>query len=107
MDRSISGGHMTLRTSKAFHGDAPRDVGTLWIMRRSGHLVRCALLAWPVDWELRVIVDGDTLLSERCPRGAETFRLGERWRQRMIDQGWQQIMPNVSRRLGGPASSVT
>jgi hypothetical protein len=87
---------MKLRTPKTFHGDAPRDVGTLWMMRRSDHVVRCALLAWPVDWELRVVVDGLTLLSERCPRGAEAFQLGERWRGRMIDQGWQQIVPAVS-----------
>lgn len=95
---------MNLRTPKAPHGDAPRDVGTLWMMRRSGHLVRCALLAWPIDWELRVVVDGAILLSERCPRGAEAFSLGERWRGRMLDQGWQQIVP---RGRGGAAVSVT
>lgn len=98
---------MKLRIPKALPGDAPRDVGTLWMMRRSGHLVRCALLAWTVDWELRVVVDGETLLSERCPRGAEAFSLAERWRGRMLDQGWQQIVPNLRPGATGSAPHVT
>jgi hypothetical protein len=102
-----TGDHMKVRTSKASHADAPRDVGTLWMMRRSGHLVRCALLAWPVDWELRVVVDGEILLAERCPRGAEAFRLGERWRDRMLDQGWQLIVPGGRRGRTSAAASVT
>jgi len=56
-------------------------------------MARCALMAWPTDWELRVLVDGDILLSERCPRGAEAFALADEWRYRMLDQGWLQIVP--------------
>jgi hypothetical protein len=98
---------MNMRTLKASHGDPPRDVGTLWTMQRSGHFVRCALLAGPVDWELQVVVDGEPLLAERCPRGPEAFRLGERWRHRMIDQGWQQIVPSRRRGEGGTSTPVT
>jgi hypothetical protein len=102
-----TGDHMKVRTSKASHGNAPRDVGTLWMMRRSGHLVRCALLAWPVEWELRVVVDGEILLAERCPRGAEAFRLSERWRDRMLEQGWQQVVPGAPRGRPSASASVT
>lgn len=56
-------------------------------------MARCALMAWTTDWELRVLVDGDTLLSERCPRGAEAFALADEWRYRMLDQGWLQVVP--------------
>jgi hypothetical protein len=73
--------------------DAPNDVGTLWTMRRLGCVARCALMAWPADWELRVLVDGEILLAERCPRGAEAFALADEWRSRMLDQGWLQIVP--------------
>jgi hypothetical protein len=73
----------------------PNDVGTLWTMRRHEYQARCALMAWAVDWELRIVVDGKTLLSERCPRGSEAFRLAEEWRGRMIRQGWRQITPQA------------
>jgi hypothetical protein len=56
-------------------------------------MARCALMAWSTDWELRVLVDGDILLSERSPRGAEAFALADEWRYRMLDQGWLQIVP--------------
>jgi hypothetical protein len=71
----------------------PNDVGTLWTMRRLDYHARCALIAWPSDWELRIVVEGETLLSERCPRGAEAFRLAEQWRGRMVQQGWRQVTP--------------
>jgi hypothetical protein len=63
------------------------------MMRRLGCMARCALMAWPTDWELRVLVDDEILLSERCPRGAEAFALADEWRCRMLDQGWLQIVP--------------
>jgi len=64
-------------------------------MRRLDYHARCALIAWPSDWELRIIVEGETLLSERCPRGAEAFRLAEQWRTRMVQQGWRHITPQT------------
>jgi hypothetical protein len=73
--------------------DTPYDAGTLWTMRHFDQRARCALLAWPSEWELRVIVDGRTLLSQRCPRGSEAFELAETWRQRMVAQHWTQIVP--------------
>ena len=86
---------MNTRETRTPYGEAPNDVGTLWTMRRLGCVARCALMAWPADWELRVLVDGDTLLSERCPRGAEAFALADKWRSRMLDQGWLQIVPTL------------
>jgi hypothetical protein len=71
----------------------PYDAGTLWTMRHLDRRARCALIAWPAEWELRVIVDGRTLLSQRCPRGSEAFALAETWRQRMVDQHWRQVVP--------------
>jgi hypothetical protein len=55
-------------------------------------------MAWPADWELRVLVDGQVLLAERCPRGAEAFALADKWRGRMLDQGWLQIVPPSEQR---------
>ena len=71
----------------------PVDVGTLWSMRRVEHGARCALLVGRVGWTIRVLVDGDVLLEERCTQADEAFSLAEQWRVRMVSQGWQQIVP--------------
>ena len=82
-------------TNRALHraDHEPNDVGTLWTMKRQELRARCALLAWPDTWELRVIVDGGTILAQRCQDSEEAFSLAERWRLRLTDQGWQQIIP--------------
>jgi len=64
-------------------------------MRRLDYQARCALIAWAADWELRLVVNGVTLLSGRGPRGAEAFRLADEWRSRMIRQGWRQVTPHT------------
>jgi hypothetical protein len=53
-------------------------------------------MAWPGGWELRVLVDGDILYSERCARTDKTFALADRWKRRMLDQGWTQVVPNLA-----------
>jgi hypothetical protein len=78
---------------KASRQEPPNDVGTLWMMQRLECSARCALMAWPGSWELRVLVDGDILLSEGCTRADEAFELAERWKHRMLDQGWRQVLP--------------
>lgn len=75
--------------------NTPYDAGTLWTMRHFNQRARCALLAWPTEWELRVIVDGQPLLSQRCSGGGEAFELAETWRQRMVEHQWTQIVPAV------------
>jgi hypothetical protein len=81
------------RTPRASREDTPNDVGTLWTMQRWGTRARCALMAWPEGWELRVLVDGEPLLEERCARADEAFALADTWKHRMREQGWQQIVP--------------
>lgn len=71
------------------------DVGTLWTMRRHEHRARCALIARPNHWELRVFVDGTLLMAERCERGAETFALAESLKQKMLGGGWRQVVPQL------------
>src|SRR5258708_38586713 len=74
--------------------DSLSDVGTLWTMRQVTHVARCALMARPSDWELRVIVDGDTLLAERCERRSEAFALADEWRRRMLGDGRRPVAPS-------------
>lgn len=96
---------MNSRQAREAYRDVPDDVGTLWSMRRLGCVARCALMAWPAEWELRVLVDGDILLAEHCPRGAEAFALADEWRRRMLGQGWLQIVPaSDQRRPDSPPS---
>ena len=92
-------------TSKAVQ--TPRDVGTLWTMCRAGHRSRCALLAWPDEWEVRILMDSVILLAQRCPRGGDAFRLGEQWKDRMLDRGWQLVLPSAPRHDTGLVRSVT
>jgi hypothetical protein len=64
-------------------------------MRRSERSARCALMTGAADWELRVLVEGDILLTERCSTAADAFEVAERWRQRMLLRGWHQVKPGV------------
>jgi hypothetical protein len=75
--------------------NAPDDVGTLWTMRRSERCARCALMTQASEWELRVLVEEDVLLTERCNTAADAFEVAERWRHRMLLRGWQQVKPAV------------
>ena len=73
--------------------DAATDVGTLWTVQRLGHRARCALLVRRQDWEVCVLVDGKPLVAERCERGAQAFAVAESLKQRMLRDGWQQVVP--------------
>jgi hypothetical protein len=84
---------MRNRPARTFRQDTTNDVGTLWTMRRRQHNARCALIAWPGGWEVRVLIDREILLAERCARADEAFALAERWKDRMLEHGWQQIVP--------------
>jgi hypothetical protein len=65
-------------------------------MRRRERSARCALMSRPGRLELRVVVDGETLLVDRCARAEEAFTLAERWKHRMIEKGWQQVVPRAA-----------
>jgi hypothetical protein len=54
-------------------------------------------------WELRVVIGDETLLSERCDRPGEAFVIAEGWKQRMLDQGWRQVIPRAGAR--GPVNA--
>lgn len=69
------------------------DVGTLWTMRRDHHTARCALFALADDWELRVLVDGEPTLTQRCDRSDHAFAVAEQWKGRLEAQSWRQIIP--------------
>ena len=71
----------------------PRDVGTLWTLRREEYTARCTLCAWSQDWELRVMMEEDILLAKRCVNTADAFELAEHWRRGLLEHGWEQIIP--------------
>jgi hypothetical protein len=73
--------------------EPPRDVGTLWTMRRNELTARCALFAGPGGSELRVIVDGATRMTKRCRRSEDAFALAEHWKARLAAESWQQVVP--------------
>jgi hypothetical protein len=75
------------------------DVGTLWTLLGLEGKARCALFSWSRDWELRVVINGDTFLRRRCISAQETFALAERWKRKLIAQGWRQVVPRS--RLAG------
>jgi hypothetical protein len=72
-------------------GAAPADVGTMWTMTRDGAVARCALLSLPSEWELRVLVDGTPLCSERCMLPKDVFSLAEVWQGRLAGRGWTLV----------------
>jgi len=60
------------------------DVGTLWTLERDTHVARCALVWVPHAWELCVLIDDESLLSERCSTEAEVLAVA---RIRMVPAG--------------------
>jgi hypothetical protein len=69
------------------------DVGTVWTMRQTAQVARCALMSTVGEWELRVIIDGVTRVAKRCERGGQAFALADEWKRRMLDDGWRQVVP--------------
>ncbi len=85
---------MEVSTTKQRHTSS--DVGTLWTVQRlgyRGYRARCALVARPEGWEIRVLVDGTPLITERSERAADAFALADSLMQRMLRDGWQQVIP--------------
>jgi hypothetical protein len=62
-------------------------VGTLWTLERDGRMAVCVVLSARRAAEVRVLIDGDTLLSQRCERHA-VFGVAEGWKRRLMDRGW-------------------
>jgi hypothetical protein len=87
---------MRIGTTKPSRSDSPDDVGTLWTLQRADHTARCALLAWRRGWQVRVLVDREMLLTERCGRTEDAFALAERWKCRLLAEGWTQVLPPQS-----------
>jgi hypothetical protein len=86
---------MRSRRSDPSRQDTQNDVGTLWMLQKHGRTARCALLECGGTWELRVLVDREIVLTERCDRPAETFEIAELWKGRMLDKGWLQVVPRM------------
>lgn len=78
--------------------DAPEDIGTLWSMARGDHRARCVLMVFRGRWEIRVLVDGTSVLSEHCSEPAAGFVLAEKWKRQMFAHGWRQVMPPTGNR---------
>jgi hypothetical protein len=89
----------SMRLSASTDKSKPNDIGTLWTMRRFDHVARCALFERLGQWEVRVLVDGIMLHAERCPRGAEAFALADRWKERMLTDGWRFVRPTAAARV--------
>ena len=66
------------------------DVGTLWTLERDTHVARCALVWVPHAWELCVLIDDESLLSERCSTVAEVLAVAAAWGTRLRRSGWSQ-----------------
>ena len=64
------------------------DVGTLWTLERHSHLARCTLVWLPRAWELRVLIDDQSLLSKRCRRQDEVVMTAQAWRRSLHERGW-------------------
>jgi len=97
---------MSTRQSSSSPRDGAEDVGTLWTMHRLEHSARCALIARRSGWEVRVVIGRDLLLEERCARADQAFTVGERWRLRMLQDGWQQVVPARDRGTASPADPI-
>jgi hypothetical protein len=69
------------------------DLGTLWAMEHGQERSRCSLMTRASAWRLHLIINGQSVKSERCRRGAAAFDLADEWKRRMREQGWRQVVP--------------
>ena len=69
--------------------------------RRGGQQLAARCSHRPRDSELRVVINGETCLTRRCLDAQEAFALAERWKRKLIAQGWRQLV------LGQPRGSRT
>jgi len=74
----------------------PNDVGTLWTLRRAPRAARCTLIACSGGWEVRIVIDGDVVKTQRCDRGEGAFTIAARWKRRMLERGWEPIAPQTA-----------
>ena len=75
-------------------------------MRQRGSSARRASLAWSSERELRALIDGETLLSQRCATADDAFALAKTWKQRMLEHSWQQVLPRATGRLDHQAQDT-
>jgi hypothetical protein len=75
---------------RASHVELRFDVGTLWTLERDTHVARCALAWVPHGWELCVLIDDESLLSERCTNEAEVLAVATAWGTRLRRSGWSK-----------------
>lgn len=85
--------------------DSERDIGTLWTLKRGESTALCSLSVIYDGLELRVVMDGTILRSDRCDRHEKAFELAERWRTRMMDRGRMKVMPGADSGAGGRVST--
>lgn len=70
------------------------EYGTVWTLRRSARIARCALRSWPAGTlELRILVDDHLLLTDHRACIDEAFSLADEWKRRMLEQGWRPVIP--------------
>jgi hypothetical protein len=74
-------------------GQTERSIGTLWTLRRGESTARCTLLVSEDGLQVRVSMDDAPLRSERCDTHQHSFELADRWRSRMMERGWSQVVP--------------
>jgi hypothetical protein len=48
-------------------------------------------------------MDGHVILADRCRRGPQAFEVADRWKARMSEDGWHQVLPQ---RLVAEANSL-
>ena len=81
-----------MRMGEASRGPGPSgprvDVGTLWTLELDTHTARCTLVWVPAAWELRVLIDDEILLSERCRTEAQVRSTAGGWAIRLRGCGW-------------------
>lgn len=66
----------------------PKDLGELFILRKSGREAVCKLTTHQFGWELRLEVAGELRRSCVCRSQEEVFSTGEEWKAAMVEKGW-------------------
>ena len=76
------------------------EMSPLWTLHRNLRTAVCTIDSCPTGWLLRVAVNEETLLIQRCGSSEEAFAVGDRWQLLLGEQGWTDAS-----RLATPATA--
>lgn len=94
---------------RAVWNGQPYRLEDLYILTRNAHNAVCELWTHWAGWELRLMIDGDTIQTQVCRAEKDVRDTSAEWRARLTAKGWTitpyEPLSGSSEQPGGPSQS--